>query len=80
MTTILTVGNSEGERRCTAACQNAMRPECDCVCGGRFHGAARRPGGVAAVQREVAVELLEHVEGFGPLFAHGNNGSAKETI
>ncbi len=39
MTTILTVGNSEGSRSCTATCHDAKRPDCDCVCGGRYHGA-----------------------------------------
>lgn len=39
MATILTVGNSDGERRCDAKCHNATEPDCDCVCGGRYHGA-----------------------------------------
>ena len=38
MTTLLTVGNSGGERRCDAKCHDAHEPECDCICGGRFHG------------------------------------------
>lgn len=39
MTTLITVGNSEGERRCDARCYEATGPRCDCVCGGRNHGA-----------------------------------------
>lgn len=70
-------GDSDGGRRCTPSCRAAIRPECDCICGGRFHGAARRPGGVAAVQRELEAHLLEHVEDLGPLFAHGKNGGTK---
>ncbi len=38
MTAILVCGNSDGQRRCDARCHNATTPECDCVCGGRYHG------------------------------------------
>ncbi len=42
MTTVLSVGNSEGERRCDARCHDAgLFTDCDCVCGGRYHGAGR---------------------------------------
>jgi len=41
-TTLLSVGNSEGERRCDARCYNADGSECDCVCGGRNHGVGER--------------------------------------
>ena len=74
MTTVMTLGDSDGERRCTAACHEAAGQACACVCGGRFHGAARRPGGVEAVQREVAKHLVHHLEEFGPLFAYRKNG------
>ena len=37
MTTIMAVGNSEGTRRCDARCHDARHPECDCICGGRYH-------------------------------------------
>lgn len=40
MATVYSCGNSEGERRCDAKCHNATQPECDCVCGGYFHGAS----------------------------------------
>ncbi len=39
MATLLTVGNSEGERRCDAKCYDAEGGDCDCVCGGKNHGA-----------------------------------------
>lgn len=40
MTTLIAVYNSEGcQGRCDARCYNAAEPECDCVCGGRNHGA-----------------------------------------
>lgn len=38
MTTILAYGNSEGTRRCDARCHDATSSECDCICGGRYHG------------------------------------------
>ncbi len=40
MTTLLAVYGSDGyEGRCDARCYDAKEPECDCVCGGRNHGA-----------------------------------------
>lgn len=37
--TLIEVRNSEGlVARCDAKCHNATAPECDCVCGGRYHG------------------------------------------
>lgn len=39
MTTLIFVGNSDGERRCDAKCYDAQGGKCDCVCGGRNHGA-----------------------------------------
>lgn len=38
MATIMTMGNSEGTRRCDATCHNAKGPQCDCICAGRYHG------------------------------------------
>lgn len=38
MTTIMTVGNSEGSRRCDATCHDATEKKCVCICGGRYHG------------------------------------------
>ena len=38
MPTLMTMGNSEGERRCDARCYDATGPECDCICGGMNHG------------------------------------------
>jgi hypothetical protein len=39
MAVLITVGNSEGDRRCDAKCYNAEGDKCDCVCGGMNHGA-----------------------------------------
>jgi hypothetical protein len=39
MTTVLAVYNGEGcVGRCDARCHEARTPECDCICGGRYHG------------------------------------------
>jgi hypothetical protein len=39
VTTLITVGNSEGiVGRCDAKCYNAAGPDCDCICQGRNHG------------------------------------------
>lgn len=54
VTTIMTVGNSEGSRRCNARCHTATSPECDCVCGGRYHGR----GSSAAAQEQLTRDWL----------------------
>lgn len=56
MTTILTVGNSEGSRRCDAVCHKA-RPDtrCSCVCEGRYHAIGSSPD----AQRQLAADVVE---------------------
>ena len=56
MTTLVTYGNSDGQRRCDAKCYNAIGGECDCCCGGMNHG----KGEVVAMEntREHAKEML----------------------
>ena len=47
MTTVMWWGNSDGLKgRCDAKCHEATEPECDCMCGGQFHGCAGAPGGL----------------------------------
>lgn len=42
MATVITWQSSGGKRRsCNARCHNAKHPTCKCICGGRYHGAAR---------------------------------------
>jgi hypothetical protein len=37
--TLISFGTNGGERRrCDATCHNAEKPECTCICGGRYHG------------------------------------------
>ncbi len=40
MATLIYASNSDGcIGKCDANCYNAMHPDCDCICGGRNHGA-----------------------------------------
>jgi hypothetical protein len=40
MATLIAVYNSEGcVGRCDARCYNAIHVRCDCICGGKNHGA-----------------------------------------
>ena len=42
MATIMTWSTPEGIKgRCDGRCHNATGTKCNCMCGGRFHGAAR---------------------------------------
>ncbi len=63
MTTLMTWGNSEGEKgRCDAKCHDAKEPDCKCMCGGAFHGAALRTGGVETAVNEFWQEVVEEAE------------------
>jgi hypothetical protein len=43
MTTLISVHTSDGcVGRCDAKCYEATTPDCDCVCGGRNHGAGKQ--------------------------------------
>lgn len=54
MTTLIAVYNSDGcVGRCDARCYNAKTPECDCICGGKNHGAGLKQ---AAENTEQMVE------------------------
>lgn len=58
MTTLIVVyDNEDCKGRCDARCYDAREPHCDCVCGGRNHGA----GLEHAVEntRELANEWME---------------------
>ena len=42
MTTLIAAYNSDGcIGRCDAKCYEAHHPDCDCICGGRNHGAGK---------------------------------------
>jgi hypothetical protein len=53
-------GNSEGEKgRCDAKCHNATEPHCDCMCGGRYHGAGLVQGELERRVHEDGERILE---------------------
>lgn len=55
MTTLMQWGNSDGiQGRCDDKCHSATNPHCECMCGGRFHGASLKDGGL-----EKQVELYQ---------------------
>jgi hypothetical protein len=55
MTTIMSASNSEGTYgRCDAKCHTAEHPDCDCICGGRYHGC----GSSAIAQDQLTRDLL----------------------
>jgi len=42
MTTLISYQSSGGDQGgCDAKCYDAQEPDCDCICGGRNHGAGR---------------------------------------
>lgn len=56
--TLIEVRNSDGlVGRCDANCYNAQHKHCDCICGGKNHGAGLRQ----AIQnaREMAEEAMK---------------------
>ena len=63
MTTIMSLGDSSGTRgRCDARCHQAIHPQCVCMCGGRYHGAAHRAGGVEQAVRDTWEEAIQEAE------------------
>lgn len=63
MSTVLAVYTSEGRvGRCDAKCHTATTGECDCICGGRDHGAGHHQ----ALENTRAL-LVERVEQAGEL-------------
>jgi len=62
VTTIMTQTNSERSWRCDAKCHNATHEKCTCICGGRYHGAARN-GSLETLIKERREELLKELGG-----------------
>lgn len=59
MATLMSWHNSDGcKGRCDAKCHNATQPECDCMCGGAYHGAGR-DGTLVEKQNEYGRKILE---------------------
>lgn len=63
MATIMTYRSSGGSRgRCDAKCHRAHHPDCKCICGGRYHGAANQPGGVEKAVHDTWEEAIKEAE------------------
>lgn len=61
--TVMTWGNSEGVKgRCDAKCHRATNEKCDCMCGGRYHGAGRTAGELDRRLREDGDKVLAAAE------------------
>lgn len=61
MTTLIAAYNSEGcIGRCDAKCYNATHPKCDCICGGRNHGAGIQKA--TDNTRELAEEWIDRYQ------------------
>ncbi len=58
MPLVLEVAGRIWRRRCAIHCHTASRRECDCCCGGLFHGAADRPGQLEVLALAYVPELL----------------------
>lgn len=60
MATLMTFGNSEGERRCDERCYDAKHEKCDCICRGMNHGKGLAQAMVNTC--EYGKTLLEHLK------------------
>lgn len=73
MTTLIAVYNSDGcVGRCDAKCYDAAGPSCDCICGGRNHGAGRQKAidnNRELVPEDLLIEWAEH-QGLDPAGLH----------
>jgi predicted RNase H-like HicB family nuclease len=64
VTTLIAVYNSDGcVGRCDARCYDAEWDECDCICGGRNHGAGKQQALDNA--RELAGSWIERARANG---------------
>lgn len=76
MATLITAENpGKWSRRCDAKCHEATGPECDCICGGRYHGKGNTPGALEEAVRQTADEWL----GVPEQFAREDGGTADVT-
>lgn len=65
MSTLIIEGNSDGQRRCDSRCHDATTPECDCVCGGRYHGKGSGTQALEEAVEEFGREMLTSMEAEG---------------
>jgi hypothetical protein len=62
MTTLLSWHSSDESRRCDAKCHFAQGPICDCLCGGRYHGAGLQEGELEARVEKFGKEVFEQAK------------------
>jgi hypothetical protein len=71
MSTVIAVYNSEGcVGRCDAKCHEATCADCDCICGGRFHG-------IGSSEQAIVQNTEDHKEALRA-FAERNGYDADE--
>jgi hypothetical protein len=64
MSTLIAVCTSDGcEGRCDAKCYDAQQEACDCICGGRNHGAGKQQA--LENTRELAESWIEQAGASG---------------
>jgi hypothetical protein len=64
VSTLMAVYNSDGcQGRCDAKCYDAHEPDCDCICGGRNHGAGEQQA--IGNTRDLAESWLEQARAAG---------------
>ena len=69
MTTLISYQSSGGAQgRCDAKCYDAREPECDCICGGRNHGAGKQQA--IDNTRELAASWIERARANGQDVSH----------
>jgi hypothetical protein len=68
VTTLISYHSSGGDQgRCDAKCYEAQHPDCDCICGGRNHGAGLEEA--LDNTRELGQAWIEHAKAQGQVIA-----------
>jgi hypothetical protein len=69
MVTLISYQSSGGDQgRCDAKCYDAREPDCDCICGGRNHGAGREQA--TGNTRELAQSWVKRARANGQDVSH----------
>ncbi len=69
VTTLISYQSSGGDQgRCDAKCYDAEEAECDCICGGRNHGAGKQQA--LDNTRELAESWIEQARANGQDVSH----------
>lgn len=63
MSTVMSWGDNNGTRgRCDDKCHSATKPDCQCMCGGRYHGANLKPGGLRKAVEDFQEEVIREAK------------------